>query len=100
MKTKKFLCGVLAAACALSLAGADIALAQYGGCGRGQGGGNRGACMQNYDQSQTPCPNYQAQDRRRSGQGRQQRLRDGSCVNNPNTSSSAPAPLTAPAPSN
>jgi hypothetical protein len=52
MKMKKFMCGVFAAACALSLAGADIALAQYGSCGRGQGGGGRGACMQNYGQSQ------------------------------------------------
>ena len=60
MTTKKFFCGVLAAAFALSLAGADIASAQYGSCGRGQGGG-RGACMQN-DQSQT-SPNYQGQGR-------------------------------------
>ena len=52
MKTKKFFCGVLAAAFALSLAGADIASAQYGACGRGQGGG-RGVCVQT-DQSQTP----------------------------------------------
>jgi hypothetical protein len=98
MKMKKFMCGVFAAACALSLAGADIALAQYGSCGRGQGGGGRGACMQNYGQSQASYPNYQSQGRRRGGQGRQQRLRDGSCVNNPNTQT--PAPLTAPAPSN
>ena len=34
----------------------------------------------------------------KSGQGRQQRLRDGSCVNNPNTQ--APATTPAPAPSN
>jgi hypothetical protein len=97
VKAKKLWCGVLAAACALSLAGADMALAQYGSCGRGQGGG-RGACMQNYDQSQGTCPNYQGQGRRRGGQGRQQRLRDGSCVNNPNAQ--APAAPTAPAPSN
>ena len=96
MKTKKFFYGILAAAFALSLAGADIASAQYGACGRGQGGG-RGACMQN-DQSQTlsqlpgPGPAKRCQ-------GRQQRLRDGSCVNNPNTQSlRTPAPV--PAPSN
>jgi hypothetical protein len=95
MTTKKFFCGVLAAAFALSLAGVDIASAQYGSCGQGQGGG-RGACVQN-DQSQT-YPNYQGQGRRRGRQGRQQRLRDGSCVNNPNTQSPNPAPV--PAPSN
>ena len=94
MPTKKFFGGVLAAALALSLAGADIAFAQYGSCGRGQGGG-RGVCVQN-DQSQT-CPNYQGQGRRRGPQGRQQRRRDGSCVNNPNTQSSDT--LTVPAPS-
>ena len=93
MKTKKFFCGILAAALALSLAGADIASAQ---CGRGQGGG-QGACMQN-DQSQT-CPNYQGQGRKRNCQGRQQRLRDGSCVNNPNTQSQSSDTLTVPAPS-
>jgi hypothetical protein len=95
VKTKKFFCGILAATFALSLAGADIASAQYGACGRGQGGG-RGACMQT-NQSQATCPNYQGQGRRRGGQGRQQRLRDGSCVNNPNNTQ-APAPT--PAPSN
>jgi hypothetical protein len=95
MKTKRFFCLVLAAAFTLSLAGADIASAQYGACGRGQGGG-RGACVQNY-QSPT-CPNYQGQSRRRGYQGRQQRLRDGSCVNNPTTQS--PNPAAVPAPSN
>jgi hypothetical protein len=99
VKTTKFWCGVLVAACALSLAGADMALAQYGNCGRGQGGG-RGVCMQNYDQSQGTCPNYQGQGRRRGGQGRQLRRRDGSCVNNPTSNIQAPAPTTAPAPAN
>jgi hypothetical protein len=97
MTTKKFLYGLLAAAFALSLAGADIASAQ---CGQGQGGG-RGACVQNA-QSQT-CPYYQGQEggqgRGKNCQGRQQRRRDGSCVNNPNTQSSNPSP-TVPAPSN
>lgn len=97
MKTKKYFCGVLAAAFALSLAGADIASAQSGQGGRGQGGG-RGTCMQNYDQSQQTSPNYQGQGRKRGGQGRQQRLRDGSCVNNPNTP--APNSIPVPAPSN
>jgi hypothetical protein len=94
MTTKKFFYGMLAAAFTLSLAGADLAAAQYGPCGRGQGGG-RGACVQN-DQYQT-CPNYQGQGQGRR-RGRQQRLRDGSCVNNPNTQSPTPAPAV-PAPS-
>ena len=95
MKTKKFFYGILTAAFALSLAGADVASAQYGGCGRGQRGGGRGVCVQN-DQTQTT---YQNQGRgRRGGQGRQQRLRDGSCVNNPATQSSNS--ITVPTPSN
>jgi len=96
MKTKKFFYGILAAAFALSLAGADIASAQYGGCGRGQRGGGRGVYVQN-DQTQTTYPNYQGQGRR-GGQGRQQRRRDGSCVNNPTTQPSKS--ITVPAPSN
>jgi hypothetical protein len=45
MKSKKWFCGILAAAFAFSLAGADIASAYCGGgaCGRGQGGG-QGSC--------------------------------------------------------
>ncbi len=96
MKSKKWICGILATAMALSLAGADLASAQGGVCGRGQGGG-RGVCVQS-DQSQATSPNYQQGQGRRRGQGRQQRLRDGSCLNNPNTQ--APATTSAPAPSN
>jgi hypothetical protein len=97
MKNKKWFYGMLATAFAVSLVSADIASAQYGGRGQGQGGG-RGMCVQS-DQSQATCPNYQpGQGRRRGAQGRQQRLRDGSCVNNPNTQ--APAATPAPIPSN
>jgi hypothetical protein len=97
MQTKKFFSGMLATAFALSLAGADIASAQYGPCGQGQGGG-RGACVQ-ADQSQATRPNYQqGQGQRRGGRGLQQRRRDGSCLNNPNTQ--APAATPAPVPSN
>ena len=89
MFIRKIFYGVLAAGFALSLVGADLAEAQ---CGRGQGGG-RGVCMRT-DQPQ-PCPNYQGQGRK-GGQGRQQRLRDGSWVNPPATQS--PDTVTPPAP--
>ena len=56
MKSKKWFTGILATVFALSLAGA--ASAQGGVCGRGQGGGGRGVCVQS-DQSQASSPNYQ-----------------------------------------
>jgi hypothetical protein len=96
MKNKKWFFGMLATAFAISLAGVDIAPAQYGGGGQGPGGG-RGACVQ-ADQSQAACPNYQQGRGRKRGQGLRQRRRDGSCVNNPQTQ--APVATPTPAPSN
>ncbi len=81
MKSKKWFTGILAAAMALSLAGADIASAQCGGgvCGQGAGTG-RGNC---YAQSgKDTCPNYQqGRQGRKKGQGRQQCLRGRNCPN-------------------
>jgi hypothetical protein len=95
VKIKKFFYGTLATAFALCLAGADIASAQYGPCGRGQGGG-RGAFVQ-ADPSQVTSQNYQqGQGCGRGGQ--RQRRRDGSCLNNLN--SQAPAAIPVPAPAN
>jgi hypothetical protein len=97
MKSKKWFCGILAAAFAFSLAGADIASAYCGGgaCGRGQGGG-QGSCYTKAGKD--TCPNYQQGQGRKRGQGRQQCLRANNC---PNTqASSTPATQPAPAPSN
>lgn len=99
MKSKKWYSGVIVAAVALSLAGADLALAQGWGGGRGQRGG---ACPM-YQSGQGPGsgPMVQAgqpgQGQRR-GQGRQQRLRDGSCPYN--TTTPAPAATPTPPPAN
>jgi hypothetical protein len=97
MKSNKWFCGILAAALAFSLAGADIAAAACGGgvCGRGQGGG-RGNCYTQAEKGN--CPNYQPGQGRKRGQGRQQCRRANNC---PNTQTgSTPATQPAPAPSN
>jgi hypothetical protein len=94
-KNKKWFSGLLAAALTLSLAGADVALAQGRGGGQGPGGG--GTCpMYQSGQGQSDGQYGQQGQGRKRGQRRQQRLRDGSCGNNPNQQ----APATTPAPSN
>lgn len=95
MKSKKWFCGVLAAAFALSLAGADIASAYCGGgvCGRGQGGG-RGDC---YTQAgKGNCPNYQQGQGRKRGQGRQQCLQGNNCPYPQSSSTTATPPASVP----
>lgn len=96
MKSKKWFCGMLAAAFALSLAGANIASASCGGgaCGRGAGGG-RGSC---YAQAgKNTCPHYQQGRGSKRGQKSQQCLRAGNCP--VNQADSLPAAPPAPVPS-
>ncbi len=97
MKNKKFLYSLMAAAFALSLAGADVAGASCRGgvCTRdpNTGGGN---C---YSQSgKGTCPSYQTGQGRKRGCSRQQCQPGSNCpVAQPNPS---PATQPAPAPSN
>jgi hypothetical protein len=85
MKSKKWFCGMLAAAFALSLAGADIASATCGGgaCGRSNGGGSCSA-----QAGKNTCPRYQQGRGPKRGQKSQQCLRAGNC---PGQSSQLPA---------
>jgi hypothetical protein len=92
MKNKKWFSGILAAAFALSLAGADVASAYCGGGGCGQGGG-RGVCQTD----KGSCPQYQQGRGQKRGQGRQQCLRRSNCPVTPPNATPATPPAPAPA---
>lgn len=99
MKSTKWFSGILATAMALSLAGADLALAQCGGgvCTPGAGRG-QGACAVQAGQSSGACTNYQKGQGRKKGPGRKQCRRGSNYPVTPGTT--APAAQPAPTPSN
>jgi len=95
MRSKKWFYSILAAAFALSLAGADVASAYCGGgvCGRGTGSG-RGSC--NVQAGKNTCPHYQQGRGRKRGQRSQQCLRYNNCPVTQADSMPAAQPATVP----